>query len=139
MTKQLRRPSGEPPPTEAVARDGTAVALEPLAAEVTERYARAFPDEFDRYGPEWRAWCMHDNQHVLRWALDAQRGLADLPGQIAWLARLLDARGYPLARLARNLDLTADVLAESAGGAVADAAAAELRAIGARFVDGSAA
>ncbi|MEA2168599.1 MAG: hypothetical protein QOF76_1899 [Solirubrobacteraceae bacterium] len=119
--------------------DGTAVALKPLAAEITDRYARAFPDESDRYGPEWRAWCTHDNQHVLRGALDAQRGLADLPEQIAWLARLLDARGYPLARLARNLDLTADVLAESVGGAVGGAAAAELRAVGARFVDGDAA
>jgi len=91
-------------------------------ALITERYAEAFPDEEARYTPEWRAWCTHDNQHVLRWAIDAQRGLADLWQEIAWLARVLEARGYPLDRLARSLELGADVLEEragsSAGGAV---------------------
>ena len=122
MTKAIVRPSGAPPPTEAVLVDGSVLALAPLAAEITKRYTQAFPDEDERYTPEWREWCTHDNQHVLRWAIDAERGLADLWQQIAWLARLLEARGYPLDRLARSLELAADILEERVGPAATDAA-----------------
>lgn len=126
MTKLLARPGGAPPPAEATLADGTTLRLEPVAADITDRYARAFPDEDDRYSPEWREWSTHDNQHVLRWAIDAQRGLADLTAQITWLARVLEARGFPLDRLSRNLELTADALGEHAG-AAGSQAAAELR------------
>jgi hypothetical protein len=121
LTKPLGRPSGAPPPTEAALIDGSALALLPLAAEITERYAQAFPDEDERYTPRWREWCTHDNQYVLRWAIDDQRGLADLWQQVSWLARVLDARGYPLDRLARSLELGADVLDERVGPAAAAA------------------
>jgi hypothetical protein len=121
LTKRLDRPSGAAPPTEAALPDGRAVVLLPLAVEITERYAQAFPDEEERYTPEWRDWCTHDNQHVLRWALDAQRGLADLWQEIAWLAGLLNARGYPLDRLARSLQFGADVLDQRVGPAAAGA------------------
>ncbi len=132
MTKHLARPSGAPPPAEATLPDGSRLVLPPVAAEITERYAQTFPDEDDRYSPEWRDWSTHDNQHVLRWALDAQRGLVDLWAQIAWLARILEARDFPLDRLARSLELAADVLAERAGTTAAPAAA-ELRAAAARL------
>ncbi|HVF77475.1 MAG TPA: hypothetical protein VNA28_04180 [Solirubrobacteraceae bacterium] len=110
------------------------LALAPLAAEITERYAQAFPDEQERYTPEWRQWCTHDNQHVLGWAIDAERGLVDLWQQISWLARVLAARDYPLDRLARSLELAADVLHERVG---TDAARAvpELRAAAAKVRD----
>ena len=126
MTRRLARPSGTPPPAEAELGDGSRVALAPLAAEITERYAHAFPDEDERYSAEWREWSTHDNQHVLRWAIDAQHGLVDLWEQIAWLARVLAARDFPLDRLARSLELVADVLDERAG-AEAAGAVAELR------------
>jgi hypothetical protein len=128
LTKPLGRPSGAPPPTEAALIDGSALALLPLAAEITERYA----DEDERYTPRWREWCTHDNQYVLRWAIDDQRGLADLWQQVSWLARVLDARGYPLDRLARSLELGADVLDERAGPAAA-AAVNELRVAAAKL------
>jgi len=101
---------------------GSVVALPALAARTTDRYAQAFPDEQERYTPEWREWCTHDNQHVLRWALDAQRGLIDLWEQIAWLAGVLAARDYPLDRLAISLELGAEVLDEQLGAGAAGAA-----------------
>ena len=123
MKKKLQRPSGgEPPPTEAKLRDGTVVALLPLAVETTDRYARTFPDEDARYTSEWRQWSTHDNQHVLRWAISAQTYRTDLWKDIAWLARVLEARGFPLDRLAKNLELLADVLTEQIGAPVAVAA-----------------
>ncbi|MEA2126577.1 MAG: hypothetical protein QOI80_3359 [Solirubrobacteraceae bacterium] len=128
MTKPLDRPGGAPPPSQATLPDGSALALVPLASEITDRYAHAFPDEQDRYTPEWREWCTHDNQHVLAWALDAQAGLTDLWEQISWLARVLEARDYPLDRLARSLELGGDVLDERVGAATAEAAK-ELRAV----------
>lgn len=132
MTKRLARPSGELPPAYATLLDGSKLALPPLAAQATAHYVEAFPDEDERYTPEWREWCTHDNQHVLRWAIDAQRGLVDLWEQISWLARVLDARDYPLDRLARSLELAADVLDEHVGAGVAGAAS-ELRAAASRL------
>lgn len=131
MTKPLTRPSGAAPPAEAHFDDGTVLVLAPLASEVTERYAQAFPDEDERYSAEWREWSDHDNRYVIRWAIDDQRGLVDLWQQIAWLGRILEARGFPLDRLARSLELVADVLDERAGLA-ADGAVTALRAAGAR-------
>jgi len=131
VTKRLARPSGAPPPAEAELGDGSRLALASLAEEITERYAQAFPDEDERYSPEWREWSTHDNQHVLRWALDAQRGLVDLWEQVAWLARVLAARDFPLDRLARSLELVADVLDECAD-LQATGAVTELRAAAAR-------
>lgn len=58
------------------------------------------------------AWCRHDNQHILGWAAWAVRGYLDLWSKVEWLAGILAARDFPLSRLARNLDLAAQVVTE---------------------------
>jgi hypothetical protein len=125
VTKKLSRPSGDPAPTTAELADGTVAELRALAAETTERYAQAFPDEDDRYSPEWRAWATHDNQHVLWWALNAGDGV-DFWAEVSWLARILESRGFPLDRLAASLNLAAEVLIEHFGD-IARAPVRELR------------
>ncbi len=131
MRKQLSRPGGHPPPTKATLADGTVLELESLAAEVTARYAQAFPDEDERYSVEWRAWSNHDNQYVLSWAINTCNGTVELWAEISWLAHVLEARGFPLSRLARSLQIAADVLAERAG-APTHAPVRELRAVAER-------
>jgi hypothetical protein len=37
-------------------------------------------------------------------------GFVDLEERLAWLARVLEAREFPLERLARNLELAAEVV-----------------------------
>ncbi len=124
MSGRTSPPSGQPPPTEAATPDGP-VDLAALAAEICRRYDAEFPDERERYGPAGMAWCRHDNQHLLNWAIgDVHGGLVDLLDQVGWLARVLAARDFPLPRLARNLELGADVVTERLGD---DALAARLR------------
>ena len=109
-------PSGAPPPEVAGGLD-----LRALAEVVTERYAAEFPDEDERYEPQvWRAWCRHDTQYLLQWAVLDTKGLARLDDQVAWLARVLAARDFPLDRLARTLELTADVAGEAGRDDVAE-------------------
>jgi hypothetical protein len=103
-------PSGQPPPSGVTLADGARLALEPLAREVCARYAAEFPDEEQRYGDAGRQWCVHDNQYLLEWAVLARAGYVNLDEQVAWLARVLEARAFPLDRLARDLDIAADVL-----------------------------
>jgi hypothetical protein len=113
-----------PPPERAPLVDGSEVELRPLAEEACRRYRAEFPDEQGRYGDAVGAWCVHDNQHILSWALLGR--VYDetlLERQVAWLAGVLGARSFPLERLARDLELAADVLEASVPGA-ADAAAA---------------
>ena len=110
----LRRPSGSPAPEEGTAPDGTLVDLRAAAGEVADRFAAEFPDERERHGDGWRAWCVHDNQHILAWALLDAAGLTTLDAQVGWLARVLAARGYPVERLERDLELCADVMGEGA-------------------------
>ena len=101
-------PSGAAPPEEAGGLE-----LRRLADAVVERYAVAFPDEDERYEPKvWRAWCRHDTQYLLEWAILDVEGAADLDRNVAWLARILANRDFPLDRLARTLELAADVIAE---------------------------
>jgi hypothetical protein len=106
--RRVAPPSGAPAPEFA---DG--LELRGLAEQVTERYGREFPDEDERYDPAvWRAWCRHDAQYLLQWAvLDGQEVLS-LSEQVAWLARVLAARDFPLDRLARTLELCADVVGD---------------------------
>lgn len=115
-------PSGEPAP--AVARLGHAeVDLAALAREVCRRYRSEFPDEHERYGDAGVEWCIHDNQHILNWAVLAHTGDVDLERELAWLARVLAARDFPVERLVRNLELAAEVMAERVAGdgrAIAD-------------------
>jgi hypothetical protein len=80
-----------------------------MAERVTDRYAAEYPDEDERYEPAvWRAWCRHDAQYLLQWAVLDVEGTTSLDRQAAWLAGVLEARGFPLDRLARTLELCGD-------------------------------
>lgn len=104
-------PGGQPPPTDFQLSSGSQVDLEPLAGEICHRYYLEFGDEDDRSGPAGREWCRHDNLYLLAWSIaDADTGYVDVQQQVAWLARVLEAREFPLARLVRNLELGAAVL-----------------------------
>jgi hypothetical protein len=127
------------PPATAVLAGGREIDLLPLAREICARYAAEFPDEQERYGDAGRAWCVHDNQHVLHWSVLDARGEMALQEQVAWLARVLEAREFPLDRLARSLELAAEVVrAEVRDAAVAAALtrAAELVRGRETFLDG---
>jgi hypothetical protein len=116
-------PSGQPPPVRAELADGTVVDLEALAREVCDRYRAEYPDEEERYGEAGQQWCRHDNQHLVNWAVLHTREYVVLDEQVAWLAKVLEAREFPLDRLARDLDIAAEVVRARvpAGGAAADA------------------
>jgi hypothetical protein len=90
-----------------------ALDLRALAEEICTRYRAEFPDEQQRYGDAGVAWCIHDNQHLLNWAAIESNGLGGFERKLAWLAAVLEARGFPLERLARNLELAAAVLDEN--------------------------
>jgi hypothetical protein len=90
--------------------EGDPLRLRALAEEICRRYRAEFPDEQERYGNAGIAWCIHDNQHILNWAVLETRGFIDLEERLAWLARVLEAREFPLPRLARNLELAAAVV-----------------------------
>ena len=129
--RRLSPPSGEPPPTEAALGPDLTLELLPLAQEICRRYRHEFPDEQGRYGDAGNAWCVHDNQHLLNWAAGSVCGYIELKPEVAWLAGVLEARKFPLERLARNLDIGAEVALEHVDGepgrqlsaALADAAA----------------
>ncbi len=114
MSRQPAPPSGHPPPERARLEDGTELNLRDLAAEICRRYREAYPDEEGRYGDAGVAWCLHDNQHLLNWAVLDVRGDTSLVAQVSWLAGVLEARAFPLDRLAHDLDLAADVLGQHA-------------------------
>jgi hypothetical protein len=88
------------------------LSLLPLAQEICRRYREEFPDEQARYGDAGNAWCVHDNQHLLNWGAGAVQGYLAMNPQVDWLAGVLQARDFPLDRLARNLDIGAEVVAE---------------------------
>jgi len=108
----VRPPSGARPPALAEI-DGRRVDLVALARDVCRRYYQEYPDEHERYGPSGVDWCLHDNQWLLSWAVDDVRGVADLEEQARWLARVLHGRHFPVDRLARNLQLAADVMQDA--------------------------
>ena len=116
-------PSGQPPPRQVALADGTEVDLEAVATEVCARYAAEYPDEHERYGDAGRDWCVHDNQHLVNWAVLDTREYVSLEEQVSWLAKVLEAREFPLDRLARDLDIAAAVVGERVpgGGPVAAA------------------
>ncbi len=120
-SRRLEPPSGQPPPTEArLGGDGQTIDLAALAREICRRYRAQYPDERERYGDAGMAWCVHDNQHLLNWAAGSLGGYVDLEREVGWLARVLEARDIPIDRLARNLDIGADVVREQVGGAGGD-------------------
>jgi hypothetical protein len=122
VSRAVAPPSGSPAP-ETATLAGRSIALRPLAEAVADRYFAQFPDDLERYGDAARAWEVHDTQYCLQWAVLDVEGGADVEREVAWLANVLRSRGFPLERLARNLELAADVVAEQVaepGPAVAD-------------------
>lgn len=114
MSRRPAPPSGAPAPTSARLA-GRPIALLPLAEEVAARYFGEFPDDFERYGEAAREWEIHDTSYCLEWAILDVEGLADLEREVAWLSDILGSRGFPLERLRRNLELSADVVGERLG------------------------
>jgi hypothetical protein len=105
-------PTGYPAPASAQLHNGPTLELRALAREICARYRAEYPDEEERYGDAGIAWCIHDNQHILNWAVVESNGYGGFERQLAWLAGVLEARDFPLQRLARDLDIAADVLDE---------------------------
>jgi hypothetical protein len=105
-------PSGAPPPGWAELRREETLDLRALAEEICRRYRAEFPDEQERYGDAGIAWCVHDNQHLLNWAVTEANGYGGFERQVAWLAGVLDARDFPLDRLARDLEIAAAVVGD---------------------------
>ena len=96
------------PPLTATLPDGVVVELRPLAREIADRHLRRHAEDLERYGDAAHEWCIHDNQHLVNWAvLDLGHALS-FQEQVGWLANVLGSRGYPLTNLADNLDTAAD-------------------------------
>jgi hypothetical protein len=117
-----RRPSGQPPPARYAGH----------AAEVCRRYGAEFPDEEARYGDEWMPWCRHDSAYVMDWAAQDLAGLQDLDAQLDWLHRILEARDFPVERMARHVALCSEVARERGEGELADRLAAASERLAAR-------
>ena len=106
-----RRP--DPPSTaapDAAQLHGAPFDLVAPAREICRRYRLEFPDEEERYGDAGVAWCVHDNQHILSWAvMEVEYGVG-MDAQLEWLAEVLRKRGFPIERLVRNLEIAAEVV-----------------------------
>jgi hypothetical protein len=114
VSRRPAPPGGWPPPPDATL-GGRPVDLGALAGAVSDRYFERYPDDLERYGELARDWEIHDTQHLLNWAIGDAEGYVDLQHQVSWLAGVLEARDFPLAHLAGNLELAADVVAERLG------------------------
>ncbi len=113
---RLDPPGGDEPPGTASLGEGEPLDLAALAREICRRYREEFPDEAERYGDAGTAWCVHDNQYLLHWAAEAVNGYLDMTREVSWLASVLEARNFPIERLARNLDIGADVVISRVAG-----------------------
>lgn len=100
------------PPVAAKLPDDVLLELRPLACEITDRHLRHHPEDVERYGDVARDWCIHDNQHIMNWAVLDLDGALSFEEQLGWLANVLGSRGYPLANLADNLQTAAEVTRE---------------------------
>jgi hypothetical protein len=132
VSRRVAPPTGMAPPATAPGPDGGELDLRALATAVCARYYEEFADEDERYGPAGRQWCVHDNQHILHWSALDVSGDVVLDDQVAWLAGVLEARDFPLDRLARDLEIAATVAREQVAGGEAlagrlEAAAAMVR------------
>jgi hypothetical protein len=120
-------PGGAPPPQTFEFPDGTQVDLAPLARRLSALYYDVYPDDLERYGSVGLAWCDHDSRYLIAWALeDARANAIDCVAQVQWLARVLAARGFPVDRLGRHVELTAALLRSSELGDIGDRAAERL-------------
>jgi len=113
MSRPPHAPSGGAPPESATLPDGSTLDLKPLALEVARRHRLEFPDEVDRYGDRGLEWCVYDNQWILSWAVTAAGGWLDFDAQLAWLSGILQSRAYPVERLARDLEIAAELTAQA--------------------------
>lgn len=114
MTRDSHPPragSGGAAPQTAELPGGELLELVAPAREIARRHRAEFPDEAERYGDRGLEWCAYDNQWILSWAAADAAGYERLEQQLDWLAGLLAARGYPVERLARDLELAAEVVA----------------------------
>ena len=116
---------------EATLPGGRSLDLAALAREICARYRAEYPDEQERYGDAGIAWCVHDNQHIVNWAALDLRDVTDLSQQLAWLARVLEARHFPLDRLVRDVELASQVVRERVP---EEAGLADVLAAGAAFL-----
>ena len=103
-----------PPPETVTGPGGVELDLVAIARETCAAYDAEFPDERERYGPAGADWCRHDCQHLLNWAVLSLTEELDFEAQLAWLARVLEARDFPISRLARCLEGLAQTVRESA-------------------------
>ena len=110
--RTLSPPAGGTPPADTVVVGGATVLLAPLAHETARRHWDEFPDERERYGDAGFEWCVHDTQYILWWAAVDETDGGILERQLAWLARVLSARGYPVDRLRRAVEIASEVTAE---------------------------
>ena len=110
MSRRPAPPTGMPPPGTVISPLGEELDLAALATETCSAYDAEFPGERQRYGPAGMQWCVHDNQHVFNWAALSLTGHVGFLEQIQWLARVLEARDFPLDRLARSLELCAETI-----------------------------
>jgi hypothetical protein len=102
-----------PPPQRVTGPRGHEVNLVEIARKTCVAYDVEFPDERERYGPAGIEWCRHDVQHLLNWAVLSLTHDLDYERELSWLARVLEARDFPLARLARCLELLASITRDS--------------------------
>jgi hypothetical protein len=124
--RRLQPPGGEPPPASVSLGTGAPLDLTRLAAEICRVYQAEFPDEQERYGDVGTAWCVHDNQYLLYWGAEAADGYLDMRREVSWLASVLEARDFPLDRLARDLEIGAEVVREELGPEQAESLASVL-------------
>jgi hypothetical protein len=113
MTGRVDPPSGMDPPTRVTGLHGAELDLVEIARRTCDAYGREFPDERERYGDAGVQWCRHDAQHLLNWAALSVTDTLDYESELSWLARVLEARDFPLARLARCLELLAQTTRET--------------------------
>jgi hypothetical protein len=106
-------PSGTAPPERVRSPHGRQIDLVEIARKTCIAYDHEFPDERERYGPAGAEWCRHDTQHLLNWAVLSLTQELDYERELSWLARVLEARNFPLPRLARCPELLAQTTRES--------------------------
>jgi hypothetical protein len=105
-------PSGWPPPVCSCAPDGREIDVVRVARRACLAFVAEFPEYATRYGSAAVPWCLHDNQHILNWAALSLQGSVEFEHELAWLARVLEAREFPLAWLARGVEILAGAFRE---------------------------
>jgi hypothetical protein len=110
MSKRIAGPSGMHPPAKVTSPHGVEIDLLALAQQTAAVYDAEFPDERTRYGPAGMDWCVHDNQHLLNWAFLSLTVGVDFEAELAWLGSVLEARKFPIDRLARDLEMLAEIV-----------------------------